>query len=501
VRLFAAVLGFLLKQFGKLIALVLVMFVVYLIVQTVIPALRETAAERERLQEVAAERAAIEDDLAQLRRASEQGMAEAVESLDGPVRDRVLEAQGEVAAKKDQLDDLRNDRDKACGFWDKVIAVPLPGNYCKAAERAVEKADEALDTLESGLQEAEDRAAILADPDLTPEQKLDQLGEDGGRAAIDEEIAATESDLARKEAEEADLREAQDSWSGWVVNLWLKSWKWLVALAVLLLLAPSLLRALAYFVLMPLVARIQKPVRLADDRDDTSATLTAGEARRTLPIRIGADEVLFARSEYVRPVSGGRRRSQLLYDWSAPFISFAAGLHGLTRITGDEDGASTTLATPDDPDSYLMRIDFADHPGLVMRPSHVVGVMGHPELRTRWRWGIQAFATWQVRYVMFAGTGSVIVQGSGDAATATPGPHATRMDQHLVMGFDSRLTMSVNRTEVFLPYLLGRTPLVDDEFSGPHLLFWQKSSNTGPRNPIARTFDAFFSAIGKLLGF
>jgi hypothetical protein len=197
----------------------------------------------------------------------------------------------------------------------------------------------------------------------------------------------------------------------------------------------------------------------------------------------------------------GKIRGRLLHDWRAPFISFAAGLYGLSRITGDEAGTSATLATPDDPDSYLMRIDFAAHPGVVMHPKHVVGVIGAPELETRWRWGILSLATWQVRYIMFAGTGSLIVQGSGDVVATNPRGRSTRMEQHLVMGFDSRLTVGVRRTEVFWPYLWGRTPLVDDEFTGLHPLFWQKSSPEGPRNPIARTFDAFFSALGKLLGF
>ena len=76
------------------------------------------------------------------------------------------------------------------------------------------------------------------------------------------------------------------------------------------------------------------------------------------------------------------------------------------------------------------------------------------------------------------------------------------MEQNLVMGFDSRLTVGVNRTEVFWPYLWGRTPLVDDEFTGlDPFFFWQKSSADGPSNPIAKTFDAIFSALGKLLGF
>jgi hypothetical protein len=54
---------------------------------------------------------------------------------------------------------------------------------------------------------------------------------------------------------------------------------------------------------------------------------------------------------------------------------------------------------------------------------------------------------------------------------------------------------------VFWPYLWRRTPLVDDEFAGPHPLFWQPSSTDGPSNPVAKVFDAFYSAFGKVLGF
>ena len=270
--------------------------------------------------------------------------------------------------------------------------------------------------------------------------------------------------------------------------------------AVLLVLAPGMLRIVSYFVLMPLVTRAHRPIHLAAGSEDATASLRTTAAERTLTVHLLAGEVLSARSEHVRPVQG-RIRSRLLYDWSAPFISFAAGLYGLSRITGDGEATSATLATPDDPDSYLMRIDFRDHPGLVMRPRHVVGVIGTPVLETRWRWGLQSLVTWQVRYIMFAGTGSLIVQGSGDVVATNPEGRSTRMEQNLVMGFDSRLVVGVNRTEVFWPYLWGRTPLVDDEFEGSVPLFWQKSSVDGPRNPIARTFDAIFSALGKVLGF
>lgn len=62
------------------------------------------------------------------------------------------------------------------------------------------------------------------------------------------------------------------------------------------------------------------------------------------------------------------------------------------------------------------------------------------------------------------------------ALAANPQGSSTRMEQNLVMGFDSCLSKGVHRTEVFVPYLWRKTPLIDDEFTGVHPFFWQKSS-------------------------
>ena len=457
-------------------------------------------ADRDRLQQVAEERAALEEDLEQLRSTAAEGQSKAIASLEGKIDAEIEEGRRNVTEKKAEIERLRDDQQEVCGFVRDLIDLVTPGNACEAAEMAVEKADEALDTLEGSLGQAEEDAAVLGDPDLTNQEKLDRLGEGGDQSLVQREIDNKESELGQKKAEEESLEEAQASGVGWVVNQWARSWKWLAAIALLALVLPVALRIVSYFLLMPMVSRVHKPIHLAAGSENAAADLRTTDAQRTLTIQLGAGEVLSARSEHVRPVQG-KIRSQLLYDWTSPFISFAAGLYGLSRITGDERGSSATLATPDDPNSYLMRIDFTDHPGLVMHPKHVVGVIGTPELQTRWRWGIQSFATWQVRYIMFAGTGSLIVQGSGDVVATNPRGGSTRMEQNLVMGFDSRLTVGVNRTEVFWPYLWRRTPLVDDEFTGLHPLFWQKSSADGPSNPIAKTFDAIFSALGKLFGF
>ena len=100
---------------------------------------------------------------------------------------------------------------------------------------AVEKADEALDTLERNLGQAQDDAAVLGDPALTTQQKLDRLGEGGDQSPVEREIDNKESELGQKKAEEESLEEAQASGVGWVVNQWAQSWKWLAAIALLAL--------------------------------------------------------------------------------------------------------------------------------------------------------------------------------------------------------------------------------------------------------------------------
>lgn len=497
--LLSALLGFVLRKLGVVLALVVSLFLGWLLLQFLVPAVREAVTDRERLEQVALERAALEQDLARLRRtaAEEQGLALA--SLDRRIDAELARARRGASDTRDRIADLRADRDEECGLLGTLGDLVLPGSPCESARKAVAQAEAALESLEEGIAEAEEQAAVLGDPDLTTSQKLERLG-GAENASLEREIATTESQLARSKAEEASLEETRSSGLGWVVDQWLRSWRWLAAIAVLVLVLPVILRTVAYFVLMPLLRRTTSPIRLAPEVDDGEAEIRCASAVRTLTVDLADGEVLSARSEYVRPVQG-RVRSRLLYDWSSPFISYAAGLAFLSRVTGDGGVTSATLASPENPDAYLMRIDFSDHPGLVMRPRHVVGVLGAPEVRTRWRWGLQALATGQVRYVMFAGAGGLIVHGSGDVVATDPRGRSTRMEQHLVMGFDSRLTMGVHRTEVFWPYLRGRTPLVDDEFDGVAPLFWQKSAVEGPRNPLARTFDALFSGLGKLLGF
>ena len=175
-RLVSAVLGFLLRKAGVLAALVLFLFLGYLLIQALVPALREAVTDRDRLQQVAEERAALEADLEQLRSTARQQQYDAIAVLQVRIDAEIDQGRRNVSAKASEIADLRDDRDEVCGFLDKVAAAVLPGNACKAAEAALDKADASLDTLEGNLAQAQDAAAVIGDPALTTQEKARPTG-------------------------------------------------------------------------------------------------------------------------------------------------------------------------------------------------------------------------------------------------------------------------------------------------------------------------------------
>src|SRR5690606_35584948 len=138
-------------------------------------------------------------------------------------------------------------------------------------------------------------------------------------------------------------------------------------------------------------------------RPSAHGRLDGGQGKRTLPVMLSQGEQCWARADYVRPTAGQTRR-QWLFDWSAPLVSYAAGLSALTRIEGgvSEGGdlVQATLASPNDSDSYLIEVKLEDHPGFVFHPRHLVAVIGDVRLFTVWRLlSFHAWMTGQLRYI------------------------------------------------------------------------------------------------------
>lgn len=110
VRLLSAVLGFLLRKAGAFAGIILTLFLVFVVIQAVVPALREAVTDRERLRQVTVERVALEDELKQLQRAAAEGQSEAIESLKGSIDAEIEEGRRKASEKRDEIERLRDDQ-------------------------------------------------------------------------------------------------------------------------------------------------------------------------------------------------------------------------------------------------------------------------------------------------------------------------------------------------------------------------------------------------------
>ena len=310
-------------------------------------------------------------------------------------------------------------------------------------------------------------------------------------------------EILRIQQEEAELREQNWLWIEFRLR-----WRYLLVVALLIFSAPFLRRTLWYYVGMPLVSRA-RPIQLATPRDgegdDPALKCSPGE--RSLEVEVPAGQRLRARPGYIQSDRRGAR-SELFFDNDAPNLSYISGLVLLTRLASlapDDEPRRVLLGTPDDPDAYLMRVDLKDHPGIVLKARHVVGVIGDVRIHSTWRLNnLHAWATSQVRFIIFSGTGTLIVEGYGDVQGRPLKGEREQKRMSRVVGFDTRLSYKTERTATFLPYLVdpGREPLVVDVFEGTGTIFFEKNPSARKRHrSVGEAVAGFFlDAVRRLFG-
>lgn len=425
-------------------------------------------------------------------------------------------------------DSIRRLEEEYCTSWN-----PIDWWTCRAVRKRAEEfnagaarqrqfVENAVQRFEAqALGEIEARAEVLAQEFSERTQELQEQLQSSLLAIEDLERHRQELQDRRLEiqAEEAMIRQA--NW------LWLEfrnRWTYLLFLALLIFLAPFLRRTIWYFLGMPLVSRA-RPIQLSPEVK--TGRVQTSKSERTLTVELPPGRRLLARPGYIQSDRQGAK-SELFFDRKAPNLSYLSGLVLLTRLDGQEQqgpdvsldspdspeseetrGSSTVrkvmLGTPDDPDAYLMRIDLEDHPGIVLRASHVVALIGDIKIRSTWRLkNLHAWATSQVRFIVFSGTGTLVLEGYGDVhgVSIEEGREEKRMP--LVLGFDTRLTYQTRRSATFLPYLVDpeREPLVVDVFEGTGTVFFEKNPTARTRHRTAGEAIAgfFLDAIRKLLG-
>lgn len=332
-------------------------------------------------------------------------------------------------------------------------------------------------------------------------------------------------------------------------------WRWVSPFfwtAVILLLSMLLWRPAIYFLIAPVAGRLPR-VRLLKNvaapkivRSEYAeaesitvalsphARLRVRADQRKQRVRLQRGEKLWVRPDYVVSSRGGG--AQWIYGgWRHPFTSYAAGLVGMTVFDGDKHaqrhGISIAGTGEAFANAYITRVDLRDHPGFVVRPSHVVAIQGEVRIRARWSFRLVSLLRGQVRFMVAEGTGSLYFVGYGGAFPHTPGSVAAARlagdDDHeslwidapdedawqdeeddlhqlhdgLVIGWDARLAYGLERNENWIDVaLLRRSAMFETSFVGEGIYLTTNAVQSKERDVTGRLLEAILGTIGKVLG-
>lgn len=273
---------------------------------------------------------------------------------------------------------------------------------------------------------------------------------------------------------------------------------WLASLAAVGLCGPYAWRGLLFYLFCPITRRA-RPICLLSPESGGRSVL--GIVERSLTLEVPPGETLFLRSGYLQMRSRARTGWQLIRFPRAPLVSSAARLLGLTWVRAENSSEpARVVLTTGDPDTYLSILTLREHAGYVLHPRNVAGVSSGIQVRAVWRFAhLHAWLTGQFRYLLFCGSGLILLQGAG-GIREEHGAFSSKIEESAVIGFDGRMSYATARTEDAWSYLTGRARLVDDLFLNPLPYLRQVSKAPPAKNILHRTLDALVGSVGKLFG-
>lgn len=330
------------------------------------------------------------------------------------------------------------------------------------------------------------------------------------------------------------------------------------------LLAMVLWRPLIYFCIAPLAGKLPSVGLLpraprprilrseyAEAESETPelsppARLRVTADQRKQLVYLKPNEKLWVRPDYVVSSRGGG--AQWIYGgWQHPFTSYAAGLVGMTVFDGSKPGQDRGIAIAGTGEAYanayITRVELTNHPGFVLRTSHVVAMQGQLKIRARWSFQPVSLLRGQVRYMVAEGTGSIYFVGYGGAFPHTPSKHlpfntpehaetAALDDRHgftenmqapladahandnantenvihqlhdgLVIGWDARLEFGLERNENWIDVAVRRrSAMFESSFKGEGIYITTNAVKTRSKDVAGRMLEAILGTLGKILG-
>jgi hypothetical protein len=250
-----------------------------------------------------------------------------------------------------------------------------------------------------------------------------------------------------------------------------------IALGILLgiILLPIGTRVFLYFVVAPWVSG-RAPIRLLPGASGSVVALGAESGDRgkmsavSLPVVLGERQELLIQPDYLQSTSLlATKRTRWLLNARFPVASLLSGMCMLTRVSpaGSEP---VVISATRDALSEVGIVDLAEGAAFVCQPRSLAGVIQDPQRPIRitrhWRLGsLQAWLTLQLRFLVFHGSGQLVMKGCRGIRIESPGT-GRLINQAATLGFSANLAYANTRCETFVSYWTGKEDLFNDSFAG-----------------------------------
>ncbi len=277
---------------------------------------------------------------------------------------------------------------------------------------------------------------------------------------------------------------------------------------------PVLVKLIFYYVLAPLaekrapfyVDRSASGLLEIHDTGGKRPTAMGNSSAPSCVVTLGAGDEMLIQPACIQSasvtVSAGTR---WMLDWANPFTCLAAGLFALTRVTSEQH-AAIVVSPAQDPLAEIAVITLPAGSAMVFQPRALVGVIHRVDqpvnIARYWRlWSLHAWLTLQLRYLVFRGPVTLVVKGCrGVRVDAVK--HGRVISQAATLGFSTSTAYSTSRCQTFLPYLTGRSALLNDRFEGdPGFCIYEEALPAGSQKGLfGRGLDGLTDAVLKVFG-
>ena len=319
------------------------------------------------------------------------------------------------------------------------------------------------------------------------------------RTNLSDEVRSLEEKIASLESSSSEMvRYIDNSWN--VIKVYLP-----IALTVVIA-GPIVLKLIAFYIIAP-IFRWVRPVKFSDKQLPVPMILDSGVS---VSLKVREGEQAWIKESYLQASDEGlARRTRFVLNWQIPITCLAAGLIELVEFASENASmnGAITASTQNKPDMELSLVEIPENGSLILRPSHLVGLIGSGtapvSIRRRWSFDrAQAWMTLQFRYFEFVGPCRMVVSGirgvRSERILSTDGK-GRRANQDSTIGFTPDLEFGAARAEAFWAYFRGFNPLFDDVFRGEGTFFCQEISKGEASGPVrfwVGLRDAFLKIVG-----